>query len=174
MFRSGGKRRVRPSLKSLALSLVVCPAGLYLATFLPFDTFLEPLGATLIIALAVDWFRFRRVRQGLPQPYGKGLSTLFDSAAMARSGMLLIVGGIVLVVGVLGASLLVPLIPPAVYFAMVFGLMAGFPLSEIVFFGGLWMLERSAKGKIFEIVEDAEEDGQRVLKKSLEIFPYSS
>jgi len=172
VFRSGGKRRVRPGIKSLALSCFVAPAGLYLSASLPFRTFLEPLSATLIIALAVSLYRFGRVRERLPQPYGLGKTSVYDPSAMARSGMLIILGGIVLVIGVIGSSLLVPLlIPPDAYFSMVFGLMAGLPLSEIVFFGLMSAVERSAKGRVFEISEETEEDSETVLKKTLDIIP---
>jgi hypothetical protein len=171
MFRTGGRRRIRPGIKSFALSCFVCPAGLYLSTFLPFDSFLEPLSATLVIALAVALFRFGRLRQGLPEPYGRGKTSVYDATAMARSGVLIIIGGAVLMVGVIGSSLLVPTFPPAAYFSMVFGLMAGLPLSEVLFFAEVSMVERSAKGRVFEVAEETEEGDSSVLRKSIEIVP---
>ncbi len=159
---------MRPGIKSLALSCVVFPSSLYLATQLPFDGFYEPLSAVLLVSAAVVWYRYWGVRKGLPEPYGRGRVTVIDAARAARSGWLIVLGGIVLIVGVMGS---VFILPPVVFFSLVFGLMGGLPLSEVLFFLVVSRMERIGRGRIYSFAEEGEEDGVTVLRKTVELVP---
>ncbi|MGD0395403.1 MAG: hypothetical protein ABSB26_00650 [Nitrososphaerales archaeon] len=168
MYVAGARRRVRPGVKSLILSSAVCPAALYLASGLPFDGFYEPLSATLLVSIAVSWYRVRGLRRSLPEPYGRGGVTTVDPDSATRSGLLITLGGAVLMVGLMGS---VFFLPPVAFFAVVFGLTAGLPLSVIVFFVQVSRLERISQGRIYSVIEETEVDEETVLRKTCEIVP---
>jgi hypothetical protein len=171
MFSSDQRRRLRPSLKSLGLSLVVCPSALYLGWQFFGNLFYAPLLAALAVALAPTWFRMRGLRSSLPEPYGNGRVSTIDASAAARSGLLIVLVGMISMVGLMGS---VFILPPVVFFVLVFGLMAGLPLNEVVFFGLVTRLERKTHSRIFAVTEETSESGRTVLVKTVELTPLSS
>jgi hypothetical protein len=163
MLVSSEKRRARPSMKSLGLSVLVCLVALYFA-FLVFGYYLYvPLGAAVIVAMAAVWVRNRSLRQGLPEPYGKGKVSTIDAKKATRQGILIMLVGAFATVGLLGS---VYLLPPVVFFTVVFGLAAGLPLNEVVFFALVARLERTSESKIFLITEEVENKGEPALVKT--------
>lgn len=158
---------------SLVLSLVVCPVALYLAAGFPFDGYYEPLTAVLLVSLAASWLRLKGMRQHLPKPFGRGEASIIDARAMTASGLFITLGGVVFLVGLLASVRFLPPNADWVPFAIVFGLAAGLPLSEIVYFAQVTRIERTSGGRIYSVTEETEEDGRTVLRKTLELTPAS-
>jgi|GEM_PF-706592 hypothetical protein len=173
MLGSDQRKRLRPTLKSLGLSLIVCPSALYLGWSLFGYLFYAPLLASLAVALVIVWFRMRGLRSALPEPYGNGRVSTIDASAAARTGFLIILGGILLMVGVMGSFYFLPSEYMAL-FVLVFGLMAGLPLNEIVFFALVTGLERKSRSRIFAVTEETSESGRTVLVKTVELAPLPS
>jgi hypothetical protein len=130
-----------------------------------------PVVAALVVSSSVTWFRFRGLRAGLPRPYGHGRASSVDARSAARSGVFIALGGIVSVGAVLGS---VFVLPPVVFFALVFGLAAGLPLEELVFFTLVTRLERGSKTRIFSVTEETGRDDDVVLVKTVEMVPSPS
>jgi len=150
------------------VSAIVFACALLLASrFFPHD-FYVPVTAALVVSLSVTWFRFRGLRSGLPSPYGRGRSSSVSARSAARSGILLMLGGVLSLVLVLGS---VYFLPPVAFFGLVFGLMAGLPLEELVFFGLVTRLERASDTRIFSVTEEAGDEGDLVLVKTVEMVP---
>lgn len=170
MLSPGQRKRLRPGLKSLGLSLVLCPCAVYLGwRFFGYELYLPLLGS-LAVALSLAWFRMRGVSSSLPEPYGKGRMTTIDAEAAVRSGLLLVVGCTLAIVGLMGS---VYFLPAFAFFAVVIGLTAGLPMSEIVVFVLLTRLERKSRSRIFSVIEETSRDGKDVLVKSVEMAPLS-
>jgi hypothetical protein len=150
------------------MSAVVCAGALLLAGRFFLGYFYAPLAATLAVSLSVTWFRFRGLKSGLPSPYGQGRATSIDAKKAARSGLLIVLGGVFLLVVVFGS---VNFLPPIAFFALIFGLMAGLPLEELVFFGVVTRLEETSKTLIFSVTEETVRDGDTVLVKTVEMAP---
>ncbi len=154
-------------MKSLGLSIAVCSAALYLAALLfGYLDFYMPFAAVLVIALAALWLRARGLRSGLPEPYGKGKVSTTDTKRATRVGLLIALGGALSTVVLLAS---VFFLPPAVFIAVVFGIMAGLPLNEVVFFALVARYERISKSRIFLITEETEEGGKTALVKTFEL-----
>ena len=98
---------------------------------------------------------------------------MLDSAAMAKEGALIVIAGVALVFGIIGGVFLVPVVGPVAYFSALFGVIAGLPLSEILYFGAISAVERRAKGRIYVIAEEEMQGGNIVLRKTVEVRPYS-
>jgi hypothetical protein len=166
MLGPGHRRRLRPSLKSLGLSLLVCPSALYIGWLFFGYYFYVPLLASLAVALALAWFRMRGVSASLPEPYGKGRTTTIDADAAARSGLLVVLAGILSSVGLMGT---VFFLPADIFFVVVVGLMAGLPMNEIVFFALVARIERKCRSRIFSVTDETSQGGKDVLAKSVEL-----
>jgi len=171
MFSPQRRKRLRPGLKSIGLSLVVCPVALAMGWLVYQGGFYAPLLVALVVGVGLTYARMRGMGSSLPEPYGRGRITTIDSNAAARSGMMIVFGGILLMFGVVGS---VFILPPFEYFAMVLGLSAGLPMSEILVFATITRLERKSRGQIISITEEAVQDGRDVLLKSIELNPYAS
>ena len=70
-------------------------------------------------------------------------------------------------IGVMGT---VFLLPPALAFALIFGLMIGLPLSNALYFAEVSLLEKKVGGEIYSVTEESEADEVAVLRKSFEIW----
>jgi hypothetical protein len=168
VFISGHRRRARPSVKNLAFSLVVSFAVVFLGWELFVGKLYEPLAAAGAIALLVTWFRFRGLRSGLPSPYGQGKTSVVDEKVAMRSGVLIVLGGILSVVGLMAS---VFLFPPEYYFVLLLGVIAGLPLSQVLFFALVSGVESKSRSKIFLLAEEKTKDEKTVLVKSIEMVP---
>jgi hypothetical protein len=153
------------------VSAIVCAGALVLASRLFSASFYVPLATAILVCFIVTWFRFRGLKSGLPKPYGRGRSTSVNARKAMRGGILIMLGGILGVVLVLGS---VYFLPPVAFFALVFGLMAGLPLEELVFFSIVTRLERTSKTRIFSVTEETTEDEDVVLVKTIEMSPHSA
>jgi hypothetical protein len=173
LFSPAYRRRVRPSRRSLGLSVVVCASALFMAgsQVFFFYQFYMPILATASVCLVVSWFRVRGLRMALPEPYGAGRVSTIDAKSTVRSGLMIVLGGILALVVLLGS---VYVLPPPVFFATVFGLIAGLPLTEVVLFLQVVLLEKRANGRIFSVSEESRRDGEPVLIKTVELVPSSS
>lgn len=135
-----------------------------------FYQFYLPIVATASVCGIVSWFRVRGLRMALPEPYGAGRVSTIDAKSTVRSGLMIVLGGVLALVVLLGS---VYLLPPHVFFAAVFGLVAGLPLSEVVFFLQVALLEKKANGRIFSISEESRRGDEPVLVKTVELVPSS-
>ncbi len=164
MLQSGDRRMVKPSVRSVVFSLAVALIALVVARYYFPSDYYVPVASAIVVSLGVTWFMHRRLRPYLPAPYGEGKTSSMDAASTMRSGLLLIVGGIVCLIGVFGS---VYLLPPPVYFSVIFGLMIGLPLAELFYFGLVNRLERSTMTKIYWVTEEKNEGDDLVLLKSV-------
>jgi hypothetical protein len=168
VFISGFRRRARPSVKILVFSLAVFSAAVYVGWALLFNSMYEPLAAAAVVALLVTLFRFRGLRSGLPTPYGRGRVSIIDEKAASRSGVLLVLGGFISMVGLMAS---VVLIPPELYFVLLIGVIAGLPVSQAVFFAVVAIVEARSRSKIFWVTEETTKDERTVLVKTVEMVP---
>ncbi|MGP8057046.1 MAG: hypothetical protein ACLP9K_05560 [Nitrososphaerales archaeon] len=155
-------------MKSLVFSLLVSSAVSYLGWELFLYYLYEPLTATVIVALLVAWFRFRSLRSGLPAPYGRGRVSIIDEKASMRSGLLLVLGGIISVGGLMAS---VYLLPPELYFIVLIGVVAGLPLSQAVYFALVASVEATSRSRVLLATEETTRDGVDVLVKTVEMVP---
>ena len=165
---SGLRRRARPSVKILVFSLAVFSAAVYVGWELLFNSLYEPLAAAAIVALLVTLFRFRGLRSGLPTPYGRGRVSIIDEKSAYRSGLLLVLGGFVSMVGLVAS---VAVIPPELYFVLLMGIIAGLPVSQAVFFALVAIVEARSRSKIFWVTEETTKHEKTVLVKTVEMVP---
>lgn len=166
MFDPSNRRRARPSKKSIGLSVTVASATIYLATgFFLSDVYI-PILVALAVSTAVFWFRSSRLRRALPPPYGQGRTTTIDAKAATRSGILLTVGGGALTIGLMAS---VFFLPPEVFFAILFGVTAGLPLSEVFYFALVASYERKSRAKVFFVNQETGLQGESVLMKAVEM-----
>ena len=168
MLLSGLRRRARPSVKILVFSLAVFSAAVYVGWELLFNSLYEPLAAAAIVALLVTLFRFRGLRSGLPTPYGRGRVSIIDEKSAYRSGLLLVLGGFVSMVGLVAS---VAVIPPELYFVLLMGIIAGLPVSQAVFFALVTVIEARSRSKIFWVTEETTKEEKTVLVKTVEMVP---
>lgn len=152
---------------------MVCPSLLFLEWLFFGTLFYAPLLVSLAVGLAATLFRYRGLRSSLPEPYGGGKASTIDASKVERSGYLVILGGIFFMVVFIGSFYLFPSEYVAI-FVLAFGLMAGLPLNEIVFFGLVARLEMKSRSRIFAVTEEASEGGKTVLVKTVELAPRSS
>ncbi|QQG49489.1 MAG: hypothetical protein HY247_04105 [archaeon] len=166
MIGGADRKRVRPSLKNFAYSGGVLLAAVYVSGFLPFDSVLEPLGAMLATGSAVGLFRYLRLRSRIPKPYGEGKITEIDAARAARSGLLMVAAGGAVMVALVGGSYF---IPGAILFTIIFGLIGGLPLQELIFFLTVVALERRSVAKLYAVTQETEVAGRPLLRKTVEV-----
>ena len=60
--------------------------------------------------------------------------------------------------------------PRSDFFIVLFGVFGGLPLSQVVFFVVVQSLERTRNGRIFIVLQEAEEGGVTVLRRSVEFI----
>jgi len=166
MFASGRDRRVRPSKKSLVLSLLVSAGGLYLSVWAFGYLAYLPLTVSLLVALVAFAYRTRGLRSGLPEPYGRGKATTTDTAHATRIGLLMTLGGVLVTLFLFGS---VFFLPPIFFLTVVFGIIVGLPVNEIAFFGLVERYEWKTETRIFQVTEETEHEGRAALVKSLEM-----
>ncbi len=168
MFADGARKRVRPGLPSIAFTSFVFAASIALAAGFPFQGVWEPLAVALVIGIVVTWLRLRGIRNGLPEPYGRGTVSFIDIKKAGRSGILVTLGGVFLTIGLMGS---VFFLPPEAFFLVVFGVMGGLPFSQILFSVAVVRLERVGGGRIYAVTEEIQEGDNPVLRKSVELVP---
>ena len=168
MLDVGSRRRLRPSLRSLGLSLLVCAAALVLMVRLFSYPFVVPLVSIAIVTSSVSWVRRRGIGSSLPPPYGKGRVSVVNAKSSQRSALLLMVGILSATVVLFGTA---AVLPPEVFFSIVFGLMIGLPLAEIVAFVEVSRIEGRSRSRAYSVTDEKEDDGEPVLVKSVELIP---
>jgi len=125
-----------------------------------------PLLEALLIAAGVAAYRYRSLRSRLPEPQGRGRESRIGPAQTWRTALLIILG-IVLVVAIPVAS--TAFLPPLYFFSLVFGIVLGFPASEIAFYVLVLRLERQLGGRLLSITEETEEDGAEILVRKVRL-----
>lgn len=158
------RRRVRPSSASVVLSAAVFVLAAYLLGVLLGQYSGFALLLAFIILAGVATYRYRGLGSSLPGPQGRGRESRVGPAQVWRTGLLMILG-IVLVVAIPVVS--TAFLPPLYFFSLLFGIVLGFPASEIVFFVLVLRLEKRLGGRLFTITEDAEEDGVEILIRTV-------
>ncbi len=169
MFEPVYRKRVRPSPRSLVYSSAV------LAVIVVFTLAINPFAGAIYIpfaiggaiAVVVALIRQRGVRSGLPPPYGQGKVQRIDARKTARDAMFLIAGSALAFVGVFGSVIVVS--PYLLFFPVVYGMMFGLPLSEVLFYLVISRIERTSAGRIYMTTEQATEGGVTLLVKSIEL-----
>lgn len=171
MFETAYRRRARPSIKSVTFSAALAAIAVLFAAWTGLFglQFYAPAAIALFSAFAVLIFRVRGLRAALPKPYGLGRVTRIDPRRSARDGALIVVGGFASLVGVFASAFF--LNPFLVFFPLTFGLMAGLPLSQLLYFAAVMRFEAAAGARIYTVTEDSTEDGVAVLLRSAELSP---
>jgi len=167
LFSPAPRRRARPSLKSLALSSVVFVGALWLAfaNFFFYYVYI-PAFVALVISLAVFSYRTIRLRAAMPEPYGKGQTSVVGAKAAIRLGMIIAFGGGALLIALMAS---VFFLPPVAFFALLFGVTAGMPLSQILFFGIVSWYERKSSMKIYFVNEETQANDEEVVVRSVDM-----
>lgn len=164
-------KRIKPSLKSLAVAAVFLAVALYLAAVLVEGLPLAVVSLVVLLAGAsVCYSRVRGVVPRLPAPYGKGLVSEVTLRRTQIQGALIIVAGVSL--------LFVPFIalfflPGAIVILGILALTGGISFSEFLTFYWISRLERRTNGTILLVTELSENEGKQVLMKSMELQPRS-
>lgn len=163
----GGRRRARPSLKSIALSVLVLIGSIYAVTTVFLLAYIYvPIAAGGVIALAVFAYRGRILFERMPPPYGKGRTSKVDAKSALRSGILLtLLGGLSLIV-LMGS---VFFLTPDLFFTLLFGVIIGLPLSEVFFFALTSIYERRSRARIYFFSEETGTEDEPLLLKGVEV-----
>lgn len=162
------RRRARPSLKSLGFSAVIAAVALYLIVYLFEGLSYAPLSVALAMAVGVYLYRSRGLRRRLPAPYGEGKEETIGAREMTRTGLLMIVGGVVFVVLPLATVFFLPVL----FFILYLALPLGLALSEIFQFGWLARLEARIGEEVYSITETTEVDGREAVVKTAVLIPH--
>jgi hypothetical protein len=166
MFPTSSSRRVRPSFKSLLFSVLIVGIAAYtLLSLLDGEAFLSLILA-LGIALGILAYRNSSLQSRLPEPHGRGRPAYVGVAQMRRTGILLIIGGILVVVIPIAS---VSFLPPLYFFTLIFGIIIGFPSSEVLFFLRVNQLETRLGGTFRSVTEESDADGEQLLIKTVRI-----
>jgi hypothetical protein len=169
LFPTGySRKRVRPSYWSLLLSLAICGIALYYTIYLFEGYSFIPLLILLAVTVGITWYRYRDLKLKLPRPYGSAKAVLLGPRGATRQALFFILA-VILLVAILVTSLY--FLPPLAFFSLIFGLTAGLPLTEIVFFGLLVRLEMVSSSRIFSVTEESEENGKEILTKTVILVP---
>jgi hypothetical protein len=122
--------------------------------------------ATVAVAAAVLVFRFLRLKPVLPEPFGKGQVRETRAEDAARSGMLLLLGAAAWIIGLMAGSFF---IPGEVLFTIIFGLMAGLPMSNVLYSILILGIEVRVGGTLYSTNEEYEEDGESFLQRRISV-----
>lgn len=152
---------------SLGLSLVVAASASYLTIYLFEGLSYAPLSAALLTAAAVFLHRSRSLRRRLPEPYGEGREETIGAREMTRTGLLLVLGGIVFVVLPLSTVFFLPILFFILYLAFALGL----ALAEILQFAWISRLEARAGAQVCSVTEETELGGRGAMIKRTVLVP---
>lgn len=162
-----GRRRARPSLASLAFALVVAAVSLYLIALI-FGTFAYiPIGVGVLSLGVVFFYRSTSLRRRLPPPLGQGREETTSSARMARTGALIVAGGLALVV----VPLATVFVFPTLFFILYLGFPLGLSLAEVAQFAWVSRLEAAARAEVYSVTELTEVDGRDAIIKRVVLTP---
>jgi hypothetical protein len=166
LFPTSSSRRVRPSLKSLILSMLVVGFAAYtVVSLLDGEAYLS-LMLALVIALGILAYRNSSLQSRLPEPHGRGRPAYVGVAQMRRTGVLMVIGGILVVVIPIAS---VSFLPPLYFFTVIFGIIIGFPSSEVLFFLRVNQLETRLGGVLRSVTEESDAEGEQLLIKTVRI-----
>ena len=167
LFGEGNRKRARPSLPGLGLSLMILVVTVYLA-LIRFFLYLAyiPLLIALGISLVVFLFRARNLNAWMPEPYGRGRASKVDSKSAMRLGVIFSLGGGLSIIGLMAS---VFFLPPELFLGLFFGVTAGLPLSQVLFFVLVAWYERRSGMRIFYLSAETSEGDETVLVKSIEL-----
>jgi len=161
------RRRARPSSLSLGLSVAVASCASFLVLYLFEGLFYFPLALALLTAAAVFLYRSRSLRRRLPEPHGEGKEETIRARQMARTGLLMILGGIAFVVLPLTTVFFLPIL----FFILYLALPLGLALAEVLQFAWITRLEAKAGAEVYSITEETQLDGKDALIKSTVLVP---
>jgi predicted membrane metal-binding protein len=147
--------------------VVVAPVAAYLV----FDIFdglsYIPLSVALAIVVLIFLYRWRGLERKLPKPYGDGKEETVGATQMARTGLLMVGGGIVLVVLPLATVFFVPVL----FFVLYLALALVIPTAEILQFAWITRLEKKVGAEIYSIMEETEVDGKDAIMRRIMLVP---
>ena len=168
MFPTGAKaKRARPSLLSLGFSVVVAGLVSYLVIYLFEGSSYVPLSVALATAAVVYLVRSRGLRRRLPAPHGRGLVETTGQREMARTGALMILGGVAVTVLPLATIFFVPI----VFFVLYLAFPLGLSLAEILQFAWIARIEARAGAEVISVTEPTEVDGKSAMIKTATLHP---
>ncbi len=162
-----GRKRARPSLPSVGLSLVIAVAALYLVVYLFEGSAYVPISVALLMAAGVYLYRSRRLRKRLPSPHGDALPETIGARHMARTGLLMVVGGLAFVVLPLASVFFLPIL----FFILYLALPLGISLAEVLQFAWISRIEAKAGAEVYSITEETELEGKPALVKTTVLIP---
>lgn len=170
MMGMGDRKRVLPGRITVAYSAALFGAGMYVSVSarLPWTNIIEPPAVGALFATGFSAYRLVRLKRGLQPPYGDGKVSIVTMKVLARSGQVLFWGTLGLFIGIIGT---VFILPAEVFFLMIFALVIGLPLANLLYYLGIRYFERKKGGRIYAVLEDDENDEGPVLKKSFELSP---
>jgi hypothetical protein len=171
MFPTAGRRkRARPSMLSLGLSIIVAVVAVILILDLFGEFYYAPLYAAVVVGLLVLLLRSRGLTRKVPHPYGAGMEDVVSPRAAVRTGILMIVGGVALVVIPLASIFFLPV---AVFFAIYLALGLGISLGEVFQFAWVTRLEARTGAEVYAISEEARVEGEDAIIKRVVLIPRS-
>jgi predicted membrane metal-binding protein len=151
----------------MASSVVVVPVAAYLVLYIFGGFSYIPVSVAVAVAVVIFLFRSRGVKRKLPKPHGEGREEIVSAAQMARTGLLMIVGGIVLVVLPLATIFFLPVL----FFILYLALALAIPLTEMLQFAWIARLEKKVGAEIYSITEETEVDGKDAVMKRIVFLP---
>ena len=166
-FSPGNRRRARPSVRNLVWSVLVTLGAILLANVFFFGYLFPPLAGMAVVSALIATLRMVGLQRGMPPPYGRGRVSVMDSKAVARGGILIVIGTIAGTILLLGT---VFFLPPLEFFILLFSVAGGLPLSQVVYFSVIQAMERTRNGRIFIVLQESEEAGSPVLLRSVELL----
>jgi len=166
MFPTSPSSRLRPSLKSLSLSVIVVAVSSYVVLGLLGLAAYPSFVLALAIAVVTLLYREAGLRSRLPEPFGRGEVSTLTAGDMRRTGILIVIGGILLVVVPVAS---VSFLPPLYFFTLIFGIVIGFPVSEVVYFARVAMVERRLGGVLRTYTAESDAGGEEMLIRSVRL-----
>ncbi len=163
MLSSAGRKRVRPSPLSLGFSLAFTVLIMYFASLVFGGYVYLPFMSALGVAGLVVWVRYRPLRRGLPEPYGKGEQSVIDARKAMRQALSLVALTAFVLALVFGGAYF---LPPAVFYLVFFGIAAGLPIDEVALFALVFRLEKRASCMIYLVTEETQEGANAALLKT--------
>jgi len=168
MFPTGARaKRARPSLLSLGLSLAVAAFVSYLVVYLFEGSSYVPVSVAVATMAVVYLLRSRGLRRRLPTPHGAGLAETIGPREMARTGALMVLGGVAVTVLPLATVFFFPV----VFFVLYLALPLGLSLAEILQFAWIARLEAKTGAEVYSVTEPTEVDGKSALIKTVSLHP---
>ncbi len=168
MFTGAPRRTaLRRSRKAAAFAALLAAVAFFLGYgYFGAWMLLAVFPTSAVVVLCVFLHRYRSLRGGLPEPYGRGRVSVVGVERVSTQGIVVISLGVALVFVPFIALFL---LPSALVVGCLLGLMGGLTSSEVLSFFWLARFETNARSRVFSVTEFREVGGHQQLLKSLEM-----